>query len=62
MRKPRKASGLRVKLEDGRPLLDVHQIRMLARLETCVSMQTGEPESQCGAFTGSGFVSGTRRV
>jgi hypothetical protein len=25
-------------------------------------MQTGEPEAQCSAFTGSGFVSGEWRV
>ena len=35
MRRPRKPSGLRVELEDGRRLLNTHQICMLARVRRC---------------------------
>jgi hypothetical protein len=48
MGKPRKASALEGETRGSSPAADAHQIYMLARLETSVSMQTGARKVNVG--------------
>src|SRR5882724_8031862 len=57
MRKPRKASALGVKLEDGRRLLELTRFACLPLLRHLCRCGSGSPDGQRGAFTGSRLTS-----